>query len=123
MERLATASPRPTAVFGVVDELAVGAIQAARGVGLRVPEDLSVVGVNDLEIAHSLDDLEEVETTSLSADQTDEIADEVNTKLDLARAYVDMGDGEGASSILEEVLGEGNEGQRQEAQQLLDQLT
>jgi LacI family transcriptional regulator, galactose operon repressor len=55
MERLAEVSPRPTAVFGVVDELAVGAIQAARGVGLRVPEDLSVVGVNDLEIARLCD--------------------------------------------------------------------
>jgi pilus assembly protein FimV len=47
---------------------------------------------------------------------------EVGTKLDLARAYVDMGDPAGARSILEEVLEEGDEGQRQQAQQLLDTL-
>ena len=47
---------------------------------------------------------------------------EVGTKLDLARAYVDMGDPNGARSILEEVLDEGDEGQRQQAQQLLDSL-
>jgi pilus assembly protein FimV len=47
---------------------------------------------------------------------------EVGTKLDLARAYVDMGDPGGARSILEEVLDEGDHGQRQQAQQLLDSL-
>ena len=47
---------------------------------------------------------------------------EVGTKLDLARAYVDMGDPQGARSILEEVLDEGDESQRQQAQQLLDSL-
>ena len=47
---------------------------------------------------------------------------EVGTKLDLARAYVDMGDPGGARSILEEVLDEGDESQRQQAQQLLDSL-
>ena len=47
---------------------------------------------------------------------------EVGTKLDLARAYVDMGDPAGARSILEEVVSEGDEDQRQQAQQLLDSL-
>jgi pilus assembly protein FimV len=47
---------------------------------------------------------------------------EVGTKLDLARAYVDMGDPSGARSILEEVLDEGDEGQRQQAQKLLGSL-
>lgn len=47
---------------------------------------------------------------------------EVGTKLDLARAYVDMGDPSGARSILEEVLDEGDAGQRQQAQRLLDSL-
>ena len=47
---------------------------------------------------------------------------EVGTKLDLARAYIDMGDPEGAKSILEEVLGEGDTGQRSEAQALIDAL-
>jgi len=48
---------------------------------------------------------------------------EVGTKLDLARAYIDMGDPEGAKSILEEVLSEGDSGQRTEAQSLINTLT
>lgn len=47
---------------------------------------------------------------------------EVGTKLDLARAYVDMGDPSGARSILKEVLDEGDEGQRQQAQQILESI-
>ncbi len=47
---------------------------------------------------------------------------EVGTKLDLARAYVDMGDPGGARSILEEVLDEGDDTQKQQAQQLLDSI-
>jgi pilus assembly protein FimV len=47
---------------------------------------------------------------------------EVGTKLDLARAYMDMGDPEGARSILEEVLTEGNPNQRQEAERLIGGL-
>jgi pilus assembly protein FimV len=47
---------------------------------------------------------------------------EVGTKLDLARAYMDMGDPEGARSILEEVLQEGNPTQRQEAERLIANL-
>jgi pilus assembly protein FimV len=47
---------------------------------------------------------------------------EVGTKLDLARAYMDMGDPDGARSILEEVLQEGNPGQKQEANRLLESI-
>jgi pilus assembly protein FimV len=47
---------------------------------------------------------------------------EVGTKLDLARAYMDMGDPEGARSILSEVLTEGSVSQKQEARRLMDTL-
>jgi pilus assembly protein FimV len=47
---------------------------------------------------------------------------EVGTKLDLARAYVDMGDPEGARSILDEVLKEGSPEQKQEAERLMASL-
>ncbi len=47
---------------------------------------------------------------------------EVGTKLDLARAYMDMGDPDGARNILEEVLSEGSSTQRQEAQRLMESL-
>jgi pilus assembly protein FimV len=57
-----------------------------------------------------------------SADQLSEL-DEVGTKLDLARAYADMGDAEGARSILEEVISEGSDAQKQEADELIAQLS
>ena len=47
---------------------------------------------------------------------------EVGTKLDLARAYMDMGDPEGARNILEEVVHEGSAAQRQEAERLMESL-
>ena len=47
---------------------------------------------------------------------------EVGTKLDLARAYMDMGDPDGARNILEEVLNEGSAAQKQEAQRLIESL-
>jgi pilus assembly protein FimV len=47
---------------------------------------------------------------------------EVGTKLDLARAYMDMGDPEGARNILEEVMHEGSAAQRQEAERLMESL-
>ena len=42
---------RPTAIFAASDELARGVIEAARAVGLSVPDDLSIVGFDDTEIA------------------------------------------------------------------------
>jgi len=48
--------------------------------------------------------------------------DEAATKLDLARAYIDMGDADGAKDILEEVSLEGNNEQKQDAQDLLKTL-
>ena len=49
--------------------------------------------------------------------------DEVGTKLDLAKAYIDMGDSDGARGILDEVLEEGDDEQKQQAQELLAQMS
>lgn len=49
-------------------------------------------------------------------------SDEVTTKLDLARAYMDMGDMEGARDILDEVESEGTASQREEAAALLARI-
>ena len=64
----------------------------------------------------SVSDDEEFDISELSED-----LDEVSTKLDLAKAYIDMGDHEGARSILEEVKAEGNDEQQKEAESLLQQ--
>lgn len=48
--------------------------------------------------------------------------DAIATKLDLARAYIDMSDPDGARAMLEEVLLEGNDAQKSEARQILDRI-
>ena len=48
--------------------------------------------------------------------------DPVDTKLDLARAYVDMGDADGARAMLSEVMKEGSQMQQDVAKRLLDTL-
>jgi LacI family repressor for deo operon, udp, cdd, tsx, nupC, and nupG len=45
-------APRPTAVFAVCDEVAMGIIRYAGELGIRVPEDLSVVGVDDHDLSY-----------------------------------------------------------------------
>jgi LacI family transcriptional regulator len=42
---------RPTAVLAMSDAMAIGALRAARELGLRVPQDLSVVGFDDIDIS------------------------------------------------------------------------
>lgn len=48
--------------------------------------------------------------------------DAIGTKLDLAKAYLDMGDPDGARSMLEEVMIEGSESQKGEARKLLAEI-
>jgi LacI family transcriptional regulator len=52
--RLLDLGQPPTAVFAATDEIAAGVIEAARVHGLRVPEDLSVVGYDDTGVARLL---------------------------------------------------------------------
>jgi LacI family transcriptional regulator len=49
--KLMELSPRPTAVFTGGDDVAVGVLAAARDNGVRVPEDLAVLGFDDQPIA------------------------------------------------------------------------
>jgi pilus assembly protein FimV len=53
------------------------------------------------------------------ADMAAAPADEAGTKLDLARAYLDMGDADMAKSLLNEVSQQGNDAQKKEAEELL----
>jgi LacI family transcriptional regulator len=50
-EQLLDLSQPPTAIFAFNDNIAIGAIEAAKARGLRVPEDLSIVGFDDVENA------------------------------------------------------------------------
>lgn len=53
--RLLAQSPRPTAIFCANDEMAMGAMHEIRRAGLRIPEDISVVGFDDIRYAEILD--------------------------------------------------------------------
>ncbi len=86
------------------------------GMGAEGEEDKGSESINDLEETAVLD-FREVPLDDESSD-----ADMVATKLDLAKAYMDMGDAEGARNILDEVVKEGSEAQRKEAQQLISSL-
>jgi DNA-binding LacI/PurR family transcriptional regulator len=46
---------RPTAVLAMSDAMAIGAMRAAGGLGLRIPDDLSIVGFDDLDLAALVD--------------------------------------------------------------------
>ncbi len=64
----------------------------------------------------------DVITTPPAGESQQQRWDEAATKLDLARAYIDMGDAEGARSILEEVIAEGSAEQKKQAQDLVAQI-
>lgn len=84
----------------------------------------------EIETDVDVDDLDE--DLDLSSDFGDDVDDEdlviaaeansMSTKLDLARAYLDMGDDDGARQILDEVVAEGSEAQKTEAGELLDRI-
>ncbi len=84
------------------------------GVEFDLSDDADDTNLADLELDMSSDGGDD-DGLVFAAD-----GDEIATKLDLARAYIDMGDHEGARSILDEVAEGGNEAQQGEARQLLE---
>lgn len=94
-----------------VDDMDAGAGSDAAGMDL--PDSIDF---NFDDIGEAIDDDEDANEGLLGNE------DEVATKLDLARAYMDMGDPEGARSILGEVMGEGNEEQKREAEDIIAQI-
>jgi pilus assembly protein FimV len=74
------------------------------------------------ELVVSETDIEDVNFDDIDDLMLPDDVDEVGTKLDLARAFIDMGDAEGARSSLDEVLTEGDEDQKAEATGLLKHL-
>jgi len=89
---------------------------------LSIEDDLE-----DSEFIDELDDELDAETDDSDADIDESIlelgdVDEASTKLDLARAYIDMEDYDGANEILREVIAEGNDDQKKEAEDLLSQM-
>ncbi|WCN09289.1 FimV/HubP family polar landmark protein [Marinomonas mediterranea] len=98
----------------------------AQSIEESLAEAQNEVSEDDLEIpefgeAEAAAD-EEVSDDEENIDFFDASGDEVATKLDLARAYMDMGDEEGARVILEDVIETGNEQQVAEAESMMERM-
>lgn len=90
-------------------------------------EDVVSMDLGDLDIGDAGDDFGDLTSDLDSGSDSDADVfsgdgDEISTKLDLAQAYIEMGDGEGARSMLDEVVMQGNAQQKQQAQSLLSRL-
>lgn len=53
-QKLLSLSDRPTAIFCCSDTIAIGAYQAIQNQGLRIPQDISIMGYDDIELARYL---------------------------------------------------------------------
>ncbi len=82
------------------------------------PEVNNVSEINLSDISFDLGTAPAVAAEAAGGDEPED----VNTKLDLVTAYIDMGDKEGARELLDEVLKEGGAQQRERAQQMLSSL-
>ena len=85
--------------------------------------DLGDLTLTDMEKESLLDaDTDESDISGELPAGANETWDEAGTKLDLARAYIEMDDKESAQSILEEVAKEGTDDQKNEARDLINQI-
>jgi pilus assembly protein FimV len=120
--------------FNTEDTGGTGAAEEAEldlGLDMEQPADASADQDADLDL--SLEDFGLAETEDSSAtddtgmmeglDFLSEDTDEVSTKLDLAKAYIDMGDEESARGILEEVVSDGSDSQKAEAREIIGRIT
>jgi pilus assembly protein FimV len=103
--------------FNDVDE--PQSIRVTNGSGAGLDLDVGTVTVPDTAFTST----QKLNSEDLALPDLEPVTmSEVGTKLDLARAYMDMGDPEGARNILEEVMQEGSVAQKQEAQRLIESL-
>ncbi len=126
--------------FGLDFEMGFDASDAGLDEGLALAEadeELPALAEDDV-FSAALSEFDEGDVLSLEQEEDEGVAlsdddidseldfladtDEAATKLDLARAYIDMGDTEGARDILSEVIAEGNDQQRGEAEDLLSRI-
>jgi len=78
--------------------------------------------IPDIDLGITDDDEDITDIGNIEGLMLPDDVDEVATKLDLAKAFHDMGDSEGARSSLEEVLIDGNDEQKAEAEALLKEM-
>jgi pilus assembly protein FimV len=132
-------APAATAASGVIDfdiekELLAQPIARAAAVSPKlepVKSELDSLDLSEFDLGGDAPKkVEDINTIDFSLDELDlsspgaaeDFGDEVGTNLDLARAYVDMGDNEAARDLLNEVVAKGSVAQKQEASVLLQRL-
>ena len=132
MERMA-ASPDTdvTAEMSILNaddsiDLDLGTLTHTEDVGDTVEQpapDLDMANLDGLDDDHGAAPTVEMDVSDMTMPEAEALTlSEIGTKLDLARAYMDMGDPDGARSILEEVIAEGDDAQQVDAKRLLDKL-
>lgn len=97
------------------------AIESAAGHG-QAASELSLVPVPDDAVTDSSDDARGMDAPAAEESIYGLETDPIDSKLDLARAYLDMGDEAGARAVLAEVVKEGNLSQQAEAGELLSRF-
>jgi len=115
-EQAATPAVDEEVVLDLSDEIEALAEESSLETDLGEEKESTEVAEAAVAASEEAADDEDFDLSSL-----DDV-DEISTKLDLARAYLDMGDHEGTRGILEEVLAEGNDEQKQEANDLIAKL-
>lgn len=104
----------------------VGDDERAADAAAPAKPEAGVAGGDDDELSLDAFSLDDMDAASASADAGGDVAaDEtsvVSARLDLARAYVDMGEAELARPMLEEIVTQGDEAQQAEARRLMEQL-
>ncbi len=96
--------------------------KAGESVATAQPAEVGLAGISLNFDAAATPAAKTSENAAPASENKDEHWQEVATKLDLAKAYQEMGDASGAREIIEEVMREGDAGQREAAQSLLAQL-
>jgi LacI family transcriptional regulator len=84
---LAAGTPDFTGILAYNDQVALGAIQALRGAGLRVPEDVSIVGYDDARFSAAMG----LTTVNIPAAELGRIAVELALDPDRADRHVELG--------------------------------
>jgi pilus assembly protein FimV len=113
-DEAAEASPEPTTLTSELEQVEAELDELTRDLAEPVEQ-----------ASPSIAAIEPVTPTDEAVDEDFDFfadTDETTTKLDLARAYIDMGDSEGARDILDEVMSEGSDTQQREAREMLAKL-
>ena len=114
----------PDIAMTLHEEDSVSPFADGKGGGLEEPMlDESEFALSQFDLDEpGASELDEEEPLSEILEGDQELEEDTATKLDLARAYLEMGDAEGASEFLEEVLEEGNEEQKAAAKELMEKI-